>query len=84
MDENGEFFGPSCVLRVCVLLSLLLSYLENAVGKKVEVAISQVERMPNILQAAVLAPHTFSPSDFSLCSSLVPLFYLSFFFLNHS
>lgn len=35
-------------MLLLLLSVMLLLYLENAVGKKVEVAISQVERMPNI------------------------------------
>ncbi len=50
---------------VCIVAAVVV-YLGNAVGKKVEVAISQVERMPNILRAAVVYS-----SYFSLCSSLV-------------
>ena len=62
----------SCKIPPVVLCVLLLSDLGNAVGRKVEVAISQVERMPNILRA-----RRFS-SYFSICSSLV-LFVFVFF-----
>lgn len=65
--ENPVVFCV-CVCIVAVVV-VVVAYLGNAVGKKVEVAISQVERMPNILRAAAVLSCPFLL--LSLCSSLV-------------
>lgn len=59
---------------VCIV-AVVVAYLGNAVGKKVEVAISQVERMPNILQAAAVLSCPFLLLFSMLVSCFSPVCY---------